>query len=71
MTPGESVIGSDCVHRGTVVILISSCNRSRRSGFLEVGENDGEQTYKTPAFMVLQRHRLNQNDSNKCRLATG
>ena len=67
MTPGENVTGSDHVHRGTlvVVILISFCNGSRRGGFLEVWEDDGEQTpTRSSAFMklmVLQRHRLKQS----------
>ena len=55
MTPGENVIRSDCVHRGTlaVVVLLSSGDGSRRSGFLEVTENDDEQTHKIPAIMKL------------------
>lgn len=55
MTPGENMIRSDCVHRGTlaVVVLLSSCDGSRRSGFLEVAENDDEQTHKIPAIMKL------------------
>lgn len=48
------MIGSDCVHRGTLaVVVLSSCNGSRRSGFLEVAENDDEQTHKIPAIMKL------------------